>query len=199
MPQYRGINVLQYECDRIEADIASEKEKLDFLDKNQELYSNDVRSSLIETYGAIIESQSLLLSKYKSQLDAFLKSDDRESVSIDYDPLEFLYQEFLAKHLPYIKKRIKIAYDNHYNSILSDSVVLFTRTAKKIALHSLYHHAVGSIIKELLLEKQIHELQSLPRGLNNPESAIQQKYAYFEDRLQHCLEIGKFLKDLHYQ
>lgn len=196
MPQYRGINVLQYECDRIEAYIASEKEEIRWIEDAQELYADGVRSSLIETHKSLISEQIPQLNEYKNKLDFFVESNDRDSSCVSDDPLEFLYQRFLQQCLPYFTKRIEAAYNNHYNSIISSDIVLFARTAKKIAIHNLHHYAIGYIIKEFLLEKQLQELRTLPKGLKSPECAVQQKYEYYEDRLQHCQEIGKLLNDL---
>lgn len=196
MPNYRGIDVLQYECDRMDAFNAIDNNKLICLEDQKDLYPADVYASLTGTYKSFIKDRSEKLAWYKSKLAVFLQANTPEESTLSYDPLEFLYQEFLQNYLSYLLRCVENAYRNHYDSILSNSVVFSARAAKKVAIHNLHHHTVGNIVQKFLREKQIQELRELPQGISDAISAIQSKYEYFEDRLGHCVEIGDKIREL---
>lgn len=196
MPNNRGMRVLQYECDRIEALNLSDINEIRWLEEMKDLYSDDVHASVIRAHESSIENRSKKLMTYRAKLEEFLISNSPNDPADSCDLLEFLYQEFLRGCLPYLLRSIENTYYNHYNSLLSNGTVLFSYTAKKVAIHYLYHHAVGSIVQEYLLDKQIQELQSLPRNLTDSILVIQDKYNYYRDRLSHCIEIGNKIREL---
>ena len=196
MPNFRGINVLQYECDRLAACAEEQEEEISLLHELKDLYSESVFQSLVETHTVLAAHYRSELEKFQKAADEFINKHDSSEADISYEPLEFIYQIFCSRNLPYLLKQIEITFSNRKDSLLSNGVVHFSIVAKKVALHELYCFLVDSIVSELLLNEEIKELRELPRQLQNGPSAIQAKYEYFKDRLQHCLEIGNKLREL---
>lgn len=197
MPNYHGIDVLQYECNLLKQLNNYDNAERLVLHASSDLYSEDVLSSLIETHKSLIACRSEQLSVYQKKLEEFQKTHEPSSTTISEDPLEFLYQEFLQKKLPDLLRRIENTYKNYCDSLLSQEVAHLQLTAKRIAKHYLYQSGIDSIISKLIYEEKFRELTSLPSALF-PDAIypIQKKYDYFNDRIQCCLEIGNLLRSL---
>lgn len=197
MPNYRGLNVLKYECDLIEAFNKQDEAEILLLNETQDLYKDkDIRANLIKTYQSCIYGRSDKLSLYRSKYEEYSQLHDYKDPDISHAPLEFLYQQFLHDNLLILLRCIENSYRNYYNALLSNGITHLSLTTRKVATHHMYYSSIGHIVTEHLLEKEIQELRKLPKHLKEYASEIQDKYEYFKDRIVCCPEIGALLREL---
>ena len=196
MPNHRGIDVIQYECDRLRAFIKAEETEVSALYELSDLYPEDVLPNLVDAHKSRIAGYEEKLKSFLSKLAEYQNTHDSSDPCISFDPIEYLYQDFLHKNVHILLRKMENAYANRYNHLLSSGTVHFSYFAKKIASNDLYNLITGNIVHEFLLVSQIEELNSLPCYIRNATSAIAYKYEYFEERIVCCEEIGRKIREL---
>lgn len=184
MPNYRGLDVLQYECDILILENKEDEISISMLEDATYLSAED-KKNMVERYQLWIAERSKRIDTYMNIIS-----------DCSTDPLEYLYQEFLRSNLELILRRIENFFNNYKDALMEDNIIHFSSSAKKVAVHSLNHHAVGYLLQNYLLEKQIKELESPLASSAKHQSAIRNKYEYFSDRLECCLEIGNKIREL---
>lgn len=201
MPNYRGLNVLRYECRLLDALNIADKEEIALLEDESFFPQRESAQAHIDLINSFMASRKERQARYNSAFEEFNKLYVPTDDAISWDPLEFLYQENLPHYLPYLLREIEKRYDMRCDTLMSNGIVSLRRSAAKIATFDLYHNLVGSIIHEYLINEQLRELYELPATLrnsfyNSAVQAIQEKYNYFADRLQNCVEIGNKIREL---
>lgn len=195
MPNFRGLDVLQYECDILKLKNIDDEIQISLFKDASYLTQSD-QERIVELYQSSIKERNAKLEAYQNMISYYSKDNDSTSSRISYDPLEYLYQEFLSCNLKIILRKVDTFFKNYQEALLQDSIIHFSSSAKKVATHSLHHHAVGDIVHEYLLEKQIKELESPWVTTEKSKNAVRNKYEYFSDRLECCIEIGNKIREL---
>ena len=195
MPNYRGLNVLQYECDVLKAKNMDDEIRIwEF--KDAPYLSQEQQEHMVELYQSSINERNAKIEKYLNIISDYSTDNDSTSSYISYDPLEALYQEFLGQNLNMILRQLETFFENYRSALLNDSIIYFSSSAKKVATYSLHHHAAEYIVKEFLLKEQIKELELPWVSKEKSKSAIRDKYDYYADRIQCCAEIGNKIREL---
>jgi len=194
-----GLGALEYECCVLEALNNQDRNDI-LLHKELSLSPPDVIANLESITNSIIKDRESTIAKYKEKIDELLLDHDPQSNLLSSDALEFLYQEYIENELRFILKEISDFYNNNVSYLLSNEVTHFTRSARKIAKHNLYSHAAGYIVHRHLAASKAKQLDQAISLLSSKfitgfradpiERVISQKYDYFADRLECCLEIG---------
>ena len=195
MPKYR-LSAFEYECTLLHELIKEQERECKRLDVCQDLYSPDIFDSLKSTGLSLIESYSEKLKPLEDKLQEFRSTYTPNETYWDDTPLEYLYQNFLSKHLNAILRKVEIVYENTVNEILNISEFITKRKAKQIASHLMRTTILGYTVEKYITHEHLKELESLPRNIQDASYAIAEKYRYFMDRIQCCLEIGNKLIEL---
>lgn len=198
MPNYRGLDVLKNECDILELQNTDDRISISLIDDAEYMKQAD-REAVREMYQSFINKRNDKIQTYSRVISRFVQGHDPSSQDISYEPLEYLYQEFLCSNLNEILRKIELFFENYSDALMQDNVAHFMYSAKKIAIHSLHHHTLGYIVQEYLQRQKIKELESLWVTKEVSKKAIEEKYSYYSDRIVSCLEIGNKLRELKLQ
>ena len=205
MPRQIGLDALEYECAVLTA--LNQKDRF-YIEAELEIMHipKESKESLLESYLSVISKRDKKISFYTQKLDALRKDHDPRSSLLCEDSYECLYQEFLATNLSAILMDIERYYDSEIQNLLTQGVVHFTLTAKRIAKYNLYHHGIDSIVSKKLNASKLKKIdQALmlvsERWLkkysgNDISQIISAQYNYFYERIDCCLDIGNKVRSL---
>ena len=195
MPKYR-LSAFEYECTLLRELIKEQEKKCETLEVCKDLYDPDIFDLAKSTSLSLIESYKEKLIPLEDQLKEFQNAHTPDDKYYDDAPLEYLYQIFLRKNLNTILRTVETVYENTVNEISKSSEFITKRKSKQIASHLMRSTILGYVVEKYITHEHLKELESLPCQIQGSSYAIEEKYRYFMNRIQCCIEIGRKLIEL---